>query len=854
MIESRIRRVRLGGGAGLACLVLSGATLAQGGFVERAAEVGLLHEIATGLDRIGESPMEDWVQTGVAIGDLNGDGRPDVVACGGLLTNRVFLNTGVPGGALSFVEHSAQAAIEVGELDRVPALGDADRDGDLDLFIGACEGGTGNLPGRGRLYANDGAGSFEDVSALSSTFGGGQTVHAQWTDVDLDGRLDLALSEFNGANNQLHLNFGGLAFRQLSAFFGMNSAGATHVIASADFDRDGRPDLSVGNDFLAAHHGGLPTAPGDLILYGSPSFQYVPGGAESGAEQVDSTMGIAVGDVDYDGLLDQYKTEVGENYLLLNRDWTNTGEPWLETQQSWGVPSAWVEDPAEPGQLGKAIGWTALFFHADDDPWLDLFVVNGQVTGVHPTQAFAPRQQPNHFFLGRGPLAGDGFDEVGEIVGLAGHVDDRGAALGDLDGDGDLDLVVTPTTGSLRYYENQVETAGGGWASLRLQTGTSAASGIGAWVRWTDEHGYPHVHEVGCQAATASQSDTLVHLSLGQEPSIDAQVSFPSGLVIDVPGVQAGDLLDVVEPTLIELNAEHYPVAGWGLPGQAEFVEVLVHAHDSSGQPLGAEANVIVDVPGLLPLGAVEHVQDSTFRARFLLPSLEFGTRVLVQIDDFAVGVQPLIWFSSWPGIEGSVLRVEPPSVRAGSSELVRLVVCPKSDAQVPVGPGHTLAARYADGGNWRTADDLGDGRYVIELEAPAEPGEHALDLGYDGFLVPQVAQVVAAGAADPAQTEVKPVFGLPHQASAPHQMRLVVTPRDSEGRPLGPHAQVDVEVIPLPGFAEAEVHPGLYGAGQQDSDHVFVLRRDPLSPELARGTLLIEVDGLEFSSVPFQF
>lgn len=826
----------------------------HGGFVERAAQVGLVHEVITGFDRVEGSHFYSWCQTGAGLGDFDGDGDQDVVAAGGVLPNSIWRNE-----SGTFVDETAGAGIEVGELDHSIAIGDIDLDGDLDLFLGAHERGghlsdEPRLRGGSRMYRNEGGFTFEDITPLTGTFGGGHTVFAKLTDLDMDGRLDLLLCEWNGAANSAWRNHGDGTFSDQTLAWGLGWDGSTHVVGVADLDRNGYPDVLWGNDFwIAGQVPGLPNSH-DSFLHGLPDHTFANASTGSGVDVELATMGIAFGDVNHDGWLDVYKTEGGANQLEINHGWPGSALAYTPEHVFYGVDNPTVpnspRNPLHPDPEGNSIGWATAFIHADLDPWLELLVVNGRVIGPNAQTNPQPFYQPNYMFSSAGPTGGFAFSDQSERFGLTDRHDDRGAAIGDLDQDGDLDMIVMPTVGMLRYYENRIAREGQGFLSVRPETRTSAPGGSGVVARWIDAGGYHHLDAVGTDAPTASQNEHLAFFGLGHLSTVDLQVEFPSGIVRSYADLAPNTTMTAVEPLLVELSADELD------EGSNGTCKVTVHAHDASGEPLDAGASVTIEVPGLAPTTAVTHVHDNVFERTFQESGQQGEHRVIVTIDGWQPIIEPVLFVVGGPNIQQSTVVVAPAAVRAGSAEVARVTVAPKDAGGRSLGAGHAVEVEVVGHQSSTLATDLGDGRYVLDVAAPASSGSYRIDVNVDGFLAVGIDTLEVGGAADPAQTELYlEVPDIISQAGA-HQFKFSVTPRDDAGVRLGPGAQVAVVLTPDAGSIAAHVlRADLHPAGRPKGEHFFVIEKSAVElMKPASGTAQVTVDGAWVADVPYDF
>ncbi len=811
------------------------------GFVERALELGIAHTAVSGIDRINGSPMHSFSGSGVALGDLDGDGDLDLVAAGGLSRNAVFLNEGT-----QFVDVTAASGIETGEFDRCVALGDIDNDGDLDLFLGSLDPGFDGVPapGRSRMYRNDGTGVFTDITSLTGTIGSGHSLHARFHDLDLDGWLDLYVAEFHATPNHYYRNNGDGTFTDLSAEVGLDVAGSTHVVALGDFNGDGLPDVVTGQDWLATNATGMANNSLDNFLAGQPDGTWIDTAPDSGANTQAGIMGIAIADVDYDGDFDIYKTDVHANHLLINHEWETTGTPWERADDEYNVSAAVVPDYLNFGLTDGAVGWGTSFFNADMDPWVDLLVVNGHVTGGG-AQTQWPLKQRDFLFRGLGPEVDFVFGDGSYRFDLTDLNDERAAAIGDMDGDGDVDVFIVETAGRLRYYENQIPRYGQGGIMVEVQAGTSAPHGIGAKIQRNGAGGLSHLRMIGAQGSTVSDNAKEELLALGYEPDADLVVTMPSGLRLRYGAVPAGSELLAVEPVLFDVPIQTVPALGSGLSGAPTTLPVTVFAHDAQGVPLDENAVVTIEMPGATATGPVAWVAGNEFTRTFDVPAVSGEYRVETSFNGFVPMIRPSVQVVGGCDGPSSHVFVRPEAIRPTSQSFS--IECTPCDSRgVALGPGHDVDIAATSGAQPDSSSDLGDGRYVFTFTGPPIATTVVFNVKVDGILTGMNIRVEVGGAVDPGQTSFYAEQPNPiHQAGA-HMYKAVLTPRDAAGRRLGPAANLVIDVHSDPGTPELTVRTDLM-APQDDGEFPIILEKDiafTYGPQ-ATGTFDVLVDGV---------
>jgi hypothetical protein len=514
---------------------------------------------ATGVDFVhttgatGELHLPEIMASGAALFDADGDGdldlylingAPDLgrtppaggAAAGGPVPrNRLYRQEA--GGRFTDVTNASGLG-DPGYGMGV-AVGDIDNDGDADVYVT-------NL-GADRLFRNRGDGTFEDATAAAGIDVGGWSSSAAFFDADRDGFLDLYVARyvaydpavrcydiagrhdycgptpFEGLHDVLLHNRGDGTFRDVSATAGIAAvADAGLGVVVEDFDGDGWPDVYVANDAdpnqLWIHRPDGTFRDEALVRGASVSFQ---GMAQAG-------MGVLAGDLDGDLDLDLFMTHLRDETNTLYR---NEGE------------LGFVDATAHSGLAASSMPWTGFgtaAFDAELDGDLDLVVVNGRVyrrdvlpeaLPPPPWDAFA---EPNLFYLGRGDGRFDPAPEEGRQLTVPVEVS-RGLAVGDLDDDGDVDLVVAQGEAPVRIYRNDAPRAGH-WLRIEAVDPRLRREALGAQIV-VEAGGRRWLRTVQRGASYLSSSDPRVFFGLGAAAAVETiRVRWPDGLTEVFPG------------------------------------------------------------------------------------------------------------------------------------------------------------------------------------------------------------------------------------------------------------------------------------------------------------------------------
>ena len=504
---------------------------------------------------------------GVAVLDFDGDGRPDLLfvdgrdwgAGGKPARHRLYRNRGDG----TFADASAGSGFDAANVYGLGAMpADYDNDGRDDVFVTTVDGG--------RLFHNAGGGRFADVTAAAGIRNAEFTVAAAWLDYDRDGRADLFIGNYvrwspgdeavcaqlgvrgycgpdayKPLAPRLYRNLGRGRFEDVTARAGLDDPTDKAMgVAVLDYNTDGWPDLFIGSDRVPAKLYRNDTR-GGFVEEGLRAGVAL---SENGAAR--ANMGVDAADYDRSGrphilvgnfineMLGLYRNENGRLF----------------------------RDVAPRSEVGRAsllsVTWAVFFLDYDLDGFLDIFAANGGTDESQVRDARARLSQSPLLLRNRGNGT---FENVTGSLGAAFNrpIMGRGAAYTDVDGDGDLDLVVATLAGPAHLFRND----GGhrnNWLRVRTVGDRSTRNGLGAVVRVTSASG-AQWQMVRSGSSYASQSELTLTFGLGADPLASSiEVEWPSGERQKFSGVAVNRQIVIHETRGLEASAPPPPPATGG--------------------------------------------------------------------------------------------------------------------------------------------------------------------------------------------------------------------------------------------------------------------------------------------------
>lgn len=430
------------------------------------------------------------------------------------------------------------------------AVGDYDNDGLPDLYV------TGY--GQNVLYHNLGDCKFEDVTMKAGVRTGGFSTGAAWADFDRDGHLDLFVARYvktdvnhlpepgrnyggykgvlvelpdtmEGETDFLFRNRGDGTFEDVSAKAGVNDPGKLHGmgVVWGDYDGDGWPDLYVTNDggWSFLYHNRRNGTFEELGISAGPGLG--PYGQAYG------NMAADFGDFDRDGKLDLFVTRFGNQPASL---FWNRGDHFTDIASKAGIA----------GKTTAPVKWGTGFGDFDNDGWPDILVANGNFSSLMDSIPGEVKfAEPIQLFRNLGNLT---FEEISDKAGLnsGAQFSRRGTAFGDLNNDGNLDVVIFNAGFPPSVFLNETKNANHRVLFRLLGTKSNRAA-IGARVRVITPK-MTQIDEVRGGGSYNSTNDTRLHFGLGAEPTINkVEVLWPSGARQEFSSIAADAIYEIKE-------------------------------------------------------------------------------------------------------------------------------------------------------------------------------------------------------------------------------------------------------------------------------------------------------------------
>ncbi len=482
-------------------------TQAQTAFSDVTKQAGIAHSFEV---------YEGMFGGGAAVLDFNNDGWEDIYLTGGIKDDALYKNNG--NGTFTNIFQTAGLAFTAEYVTQGVATADINKDGWVDLFVTTItkRKGIGAIPRAENLVLiNNGNSTFRNSTkefgintqeSFSTGVSFGDFNNDGFSDVfvgnyflDYEGQLnsinDATIVNANQtAFGYLLKNINGKSFLNVFPDYRLNQRGFGFGGIFTDFDNDHDLDLILNHDF------GYKATPNAFLENSYPTKKFVNLAFQLNMDLKMNSMGTAVGDINNDGQLDYYFTNIRFNKMMVSQ----------------GLNKPYLEESKERGLGYVAISWGTNFADFDNDGDLDLFVSNGDLNPNDVAMA-------DFYFENRQGK----FTEVARVKGLNNYGIGRGSIVFDFDNDGDLDLLVVnqkpvldyPVDSQTTLYQNN--STFGNWVKIQLKGVQSDAHGIGSRIKVVAGNN-SWIREIDGGSSHLSQNSTIAHFGLGPAKTIDS--------------------------------------------------------------------------------------------------------------------------------------------------------------------------------------------------------------------------------------------------------------------------------------------------------------------------------------------
>lgn len=443
-------------------LIFAHSAFSQTFYQEISAEAGIFE---AGLNR------------SAAVGDFNNDGQDDIFVCRISKPNLLYKNN----GDNTFSEVAAELGLDFTGNSNTAVWGDLDNDGWIDLYVGSR-----NEPNL--LYHNNGDGTFTEIGqeAGVAAIRNPRSVHV--VDINKDGLLDIYVANLRDQNN-FYINLGGMQFKDKIFETNARDISIAQAAIFFDYDNDGDQDLYLSHDAYQAN-----------ILYQNDGTGYFTDVSVASNTNIKiQSMGVDVADINQDGWLDMYITNLGRNVVLVNNQdgtFSNISE--------------------KTGLTDVGMGWGNCFLDFDNDGLIDVYTANDSYFSPYPNAL-----QRN--------LGNDTFETVGETTAIASMAGSYGTASLDINHDGLLDLFVANTGQEGNQLFLNITPNPGNFLNIKARGTVSNRNAIGTKITLEAE-GQIFTDEINGGSGFASQNSLTLHVGLGTHSLVDKMtVVWPNG-------------------------------------------------------------------------------------------------------------------------------------------------------------------------------------------------------------------------------------------------------------------------------------------------------------------------------------
>ncbi len=568
----------------------------------RFADIITENELLNGVNNINS-----YNGSGVAAGDINGDGLPDLFFCATSVGNRLYINK----GNFTFEDATERSGLaDSGYIRRGAVMVDIDADGDLDLYVCRIEAPN-------KLYLNDGRGNFTDRAKEFGLDASDFSTQANFFDYDGDGDLDMYLAvngrtvdgswTRSGNPDRLYRNNGNNSFTDVSTQAGIADTAYAHSVTISDLNGDGRPDIFVANDFEAR----------DICYINNGNGTFTDKVGSMLRHYSTSTMGSDIADYNNDGLPDIFSLDMipedhvrelalSQSLSVLSPIFDSAQVPrnMLQLNRGGGIFS---EIAQLAGISSTDWSWAVLVADFDNDGLKDAFVANGikrdltsrdasyRVMLVEPgdevytnptetqlrqrmlkvAQRYPSVPVPNYGFRNNGDLT---FSNVSDAWGLDQPSFSHGSVYIDLDLDGDLDLVTNNVDAPAFIYRNMAREEGrGNYLRVQLEGMGKNPAAYGARVSIRTGDRQQMLEHYPVRGYLGSVDQTL-HFGLGAASSVDEiTVRWPDGKVQTVKNIAANQTLKLSQKNAA--GSREKAKAARGLFALADTAKTIAYRH-----------------------------------------------------------------------------------------------------------------------------------------------------------------------------------------------------------------------------------------------------------------------------------